>query len=727
MNTANLIWTLVIPLLCGQAAADQPPAPPATAKARAAATVPTAGIARTVDATQYFRRFPRLPAGRNTSIQNAPPPVLAEVSQREFGRPRITKCWLNLDEMWDYRTRECDFDYRIGVPKYAGVKEKHPETWGSVQETNVRFHDYLTAFGKHSDEVMLTIRRYERDILDGKLGVTMADWKELFKRAVVHYRQLCPNLRYIEVCNEYALSGFIGCTAEEYYEFYKTAYQAVNEANAELGLDDESRVLVGGPAVTGDIVSKLDSFFENFSRDAAPHKRLDFVSWHEYGKSYHGTALREGQVQGLLDSHGIPPAKPMFVTEHDPVHGKLGTHELNLVNGAGLVKSLYFSSVYSPGMTIMPWVLYHVREIQTQFMWFDGPNDPQTRADQLRMLPSGCSMKLLSMHQDWEIAVDNHLDRDELVLASVQHDGLAVHVVNYGQTRDVRIRIENLPQVFTALAGGGLRFVKYQIDEQHRNGVADPTYAGGPQQVDQGVLDLKQGAVVLSHSQLLKDGILLWMLVPEKAGDPLREPVPRPVLPDAADARLAPFDAAQAIAAARPEPQTRIERDGSRFLVQVRACEARPGLTFASPAGGWGMAGLAAVEATVKNNGTSALPVHLALDGPEADRTQRKNCTIISATIPPGEERTLTVPILPAPPSPVEWLRDGNATTLPYPESQEKDGYPLAQANAISIYVYHPQREYGYEVSQLRAIRAADRVADDQGATDAGKQAREPR
>ena len=702
MNKAQLLWTLVFPLLCLQPAAATQPDPQAVASGKAP------GITRTIDASHYIRRFPRLPAGRNTSLQKAPAPVLAEVSEREYGKARITKCWLNLDEMWDYRTRQYDFNYRIGVHKYDDVKEKHPETWGSVKETNVRFHDYLRAFGKHSDEVMLTIRRYERDILDGKLGVTMADWKEMFKKAVVHYRQMCPNLRYIEVCNEYALSGFIGCTAEEYYEFYKTAYQAVNEANEELGLKNESRVLVGGPAVTGDIVAQMDSFFENFSKDTSPSKRLDFVSWHEYGKSYHGTALREGQVQGLLASHGIPVAKPMFVTEHDPVHGRLGTHELNLVNGAGLVKSLYFSSVYSPGMTIMPWVQYHIREIQTQFMWFDGPNEPDTRADELRMLPSGCSMKLLSMHKEWEIAVDNSLDRDELVLASIQNDGLAVHAINYGETRDVRIQIAGLPRVFTALGSGRFRFVKYQIDETHSNGVADPSYSGGPQEVDQGILAAEDGSVTLTNAELMKNGILMWILVPEQVGDDLSHPAPHPVLAaaTAVAARRPAFDATGAIDSARAEPQTRIERDGSRFRVLVAKSAARPGITFASPPEGWSMAGLRALEATVRNTGNRALPVHLALDGPGADRTQRRNCTIISETIPPGEEKTLVVSILPALPSPTEWLRGEKETPYPYPKSREADGYHLARANAISIYVYHPSQEYSYEVSGLRAIPA---------------------
>ena len=92
------------------------------------------------------------------------------------------------------------------------------------------------------------------------------------------------------------------------------------------------------------------------------------------------------------------------------------------------------------------------------------------------------------------------------------------------------------------------------------------------------------------------------------------------------------------------------------------------------------------------------------IDGPYADRTNRKNCKITSETIPPGEEKTLTVLIVPVPPNPAEWLRAGEEKTFPYPKSRGEDGYNLSTANAISIYVYHPGREYSYEVSGFRAI-----------------------
>jgi hypothetical protein len=234
--------------------------------------------------------------------------------------------------------------------------------------------------------------------------------------------------------------------------------------------------------------------------------------------------------------------------------------------------------------------------------------------------------------------------------------------------------------------------------------VADPSYLGGPQIVDQGTLTPETGSVTLIHARLPENGVLMWMLVPEQVGAVLNQPVSHPTLPAGAAARLSAFDVAQAMDSARAEAQARVERDGSDFRVLVATSDARPGITFPSPAGGWSMAGLKALEATVKNTGKHPLPVHLALDGPDADRTHRKNCTIVSETISPGEQKTLVVPILPVPPTPVEWLRGGRTAPFPYPESRGKEGYRLARGDAISVYVYHPGREYSYEVLGLRAI-----------------------
>ena len=467
-------------------------------------------ITRSIDASKTVGPFPALTVYRNTSIQKAPAPALAELATRELGRAKITRCWLNLDEMWDYRTRRFVDDYPLGVHKYDDVPEKHTETWGSVVETNVPLQTYLSAFSKQSDQLMLAIRRYERDILDGKLGVSMADWKMMFKHALKVAKQAAPNLRYIEVGNEYALKGFAGATADEYYEFYKLGYQAVNEVNAELKLTGEARLLVGGPVCTGNIIKKLGQFFANFAKDTDPQKRLDFVTWHEYHDRYADTAQRESQVKAMMKDAGLNADVSMFITEHDPYHPKAGAREYNLINAAALVKSLYYSDKLSPGMKILSWVLYHDANIQTRFAWFNGPNRVDTQADELYMFPAGCSMKLLhQMAGGREIAVDNAIESDHLVLASIDGKQVIVEAVNYGEPRDVTILLDKLP------IKGAARLVKYLIDKQHSNAVTNPEYRGGVQQIGDGVVETADGSITLTQSKLDKHGIVQWRITPQ--------------------------------------------------------------------------------------------------------------------------------------------------------------------------------------------------------------------
>ena len=661
------------------------------------------GITRTIDASKYFRRFPDLVGYRNTSIQKAPAPALAGLSEKEFGRPKITRCWLNLDEMWDYRTRKCNYNYPVGVHKYDDVPEKYKESWGWVAETRVPCYDYLDAFSKHSDALLLTIRRYERDILDGKLGVTMDDWKRIFKDAVKHHRQRCSNLRYIEVCNEYGCSGFIGCTADEYYEFYRLAYQAVNEVNAELKLTGDARVLVGGPNVVRDIIGAMSRFFENYRNDPAPDKRLDFVTWHEYHNRYAETAHRGKQVRAMMARQGLPEDLPFFVTEHDPYHPKAGRREYNLINAAGLVKSLYFTSRYSPGVKIFPWVLYHIAEIQTRFMWFDGPNEPDTKAEELHMLPAGCSMKFLSMHKDWEIAVDNAVECDQLVLASVQNDGLVVEAVNYGAPRAVRLRVESLPKVFSALADGKVRVVKYLIDENHSNRVTNPDYPGGIQKIEECLLQPKDGAITLAHLQLAKNGLVLWQVTPARTGEALPKPKAQPGQARTAEPSASSIDFAKVMASAQATPNASVKRQGSAWHVQVRRCHSRPGITFRPADGRWDVTGLGYVEAQVKNVGKRTLNVHLVLDNPGADRTKRENCCIGSETIPPGAQKTLRCPINARPPKGLAALLRGMRGTPGGFRGRAGQGIDPTNVVGMSIYVYHPGADCEYEVTGLGA------------------------
>lgn len=469
-------------------------------------------ITRDIDVTQHFRPFPELTSYWNTSLQKATTPVIAEVAASAYGKANITRVWLNLDEMWDYRTREFNFNFQIGVDKYKEIEEKWRESWNWQVESPVHFYDYMEAFSKHSEELLLCIRRYERDILDGKLPVSFEDYKMIFKSALIHYKKMFPNIRYVQVGNEYNGNSFMKATDDEYYLFYKLGYEAVNEVNIELELEGTDRILVGNSPPVGKFLERLESFFDNYDRDISRTKRLDFVSWHEYSKPIPETAHRGDVMKSLLLKHNIPVDLPFFITEHQPYHGSYRDKQLDhhMLNTANLPKSLYFASLYSPKVKIFPWVLYHNPEIQTKFMWFDGPNEPDTKAFEMKTLPLGASMKMLSMHKGREIKVDNSIDSSDLVIASVQKDKIIVQAINYEATRDVKLSLNNISKLFPELKNRKMKVVKYLIDSNHSNCLTKPEYTGGLEKVDEYMLDISNNANVFEHKGLEKNGLVLW-------------------------------------------------------------------------------------------------------------------------------------------------------------------------------------------------------------------------
>ena len=467
-------------------------------------------IVRTIDASKTLRPFPQLLAYRNTSLQKTPPPVLGKLSEELFGRPQMTRCWLNLDELWDYRTRSFDFDFKIGVDKYKDIPEKHRETWNSQVQSPITYYAYLKAFSDHSETIMLTIRRYERDIMDGKLPVTLADWKMILKTGLKHYKTRFPNIRYVEVGNEYELKQFMGATDDEYYQFYQAGYEAVHEINEELQLEGSDRILVGGPVVTNSPFKRINRFFELYNQDQSPVKRIDFVSWHEYHQPYYKTAFREYDAKALLTANGLPETTPMFISEHNAYHFSEDQLEYHHLNAAGIVKSMYFASLYSPNLKLVPWIQYHNSGIQTRFIWFDGPNGPETKASELKMLPLGCSMKFLSMHAEREVLVDNSLAKEELVLVSSEKNRLVAEVINYAEDRDVVLKIGNLSDVFPEPGNSKVRLTKYLIDSKHSNSLTNPDYPGGIEKVDEQWVEISSGNLTLEHRGLEKDGLVLW-------------------------------------------------------------------------------------------------------------------------------------------------------------------------------------------------------------------------
>jgi hypothetical protein len=189
--------------------------------------------------------------------------------------------------------------------------------------------------------------------------------------------------------------------------------------------------------------------------------------------------------------------------------------------------------------------------------------------------------------------------------------------------------------------------------------------------------------------------ILLGSLLPAATHVPAAQP--------AASPNPSAIDPDKAIDQAEATPNARVERHGLVWRVHVNRSPDRPGITFRPPAGAWDVTGLSHVEARVKNVGKHALNVHLALDNPEANRTERKGCCIGSVTIPPGAEETLRTTISARPPAALETAFRGLRGTPGGFQTRPGQGIDPTNVVGISVYVYQPGTDFEYEVSDLRA------------------------
>lgn len=460
-----------------------------------------------VDCGQLLDGTPQLWGHVNVSRRAPPPPELCALVEEEFGRPEVTRCWLMLDQMWDYRTGEYRFNYEINKDYYED--DPHKRRYGVAGvTTGLHYHDYIDSVSRHSETVLLNIRRYEPEVLGGMLSYD--EWKEVFKAAVRHYKQRCPNLRYIEVMNEPTAKNQsnIG-TLENYYPFYRRAYQAINELNAEM--DYELPLLVGGNA--GFRTKDAIHLVRDFARDTDPGRRLDFISFHHYWADERPAQIAEWEreIDAVLEEAGLPTDIPIFVTEIGYAHRWKDQPEKNLWQACGMTAYQYYAR-RSPDLRLFPWVQYHSRK-QIAFVQFD---------TDLRMTPYGAAVRLLRMHRDGEVAASSdglEPNGDGLgALATMDGQGLTVHLWNLRPDGETSVRadvtISNLPE---HLQDGPLTLHRYLVDTSHSNILASPEATDVPE-----VVETRQitGASTLNLTAGLEPmAITLWQIEKARVDD----------------------------------------------------------------------------------------------------------------------------------------------------------------------------------------------------------------
>jgi len=450
-----------------------------------------------VDCGTTVKREPHLWGHVNVSRRAPPPKELCAVVEREFGRPAVTRCWLMLDQMWDYRTGAYRFDYEINKDYY--VDDPNKRRYGVAgHTTGLHYYDYLDAVSAHSEAVLVNVRRYEREVLDA--AVTFEQWKEVFKAALCHYRRRCPNLRYIEVLNEPTAKNQSNLRSmADYYGFYRRAYEAVNELNAELDLDPALQV--GG--CSGFRPKEAIHLIHDFARDTNPAKKLDFVSFHHYWVRAPIEVSRwEAEIDGALRRASLPTNLPIFVTEIGYAWKWRTDPEKNLWHAAGMTAYQY-QARRARDLRLFPWVQYH-SEPQIAMVQFD---------TKLRMTPYGAAVKMLRMHGKLEVAATSSgLDEKGNglgVLATLGDTGLTVHLWNLqpdGKSSVLAdVRIANLPD---NLRGVPLTVRQYLIDSTHGNCFTAPDAPGGLETADE--RDVPGSAALQLSAELEPMALCLW-------------------------------------------------------------------------------------------------------------------------------------------------------------------------------------------------------------------------
>lgn len=148
------------------------------------------------------------------------------------------------------------------------------------------------------------------------------EWAELVTATVRHVnveRRL--GVRYWEVWNEPNLWGFWQGSYAEYLRLY--------DVTAEAALKADPNIRIGGPSVASYQPNHIDEFMQNEAR-RGEQGRVDFISWHSYGKAPEELAAEIRAIRQIAAKY--PQFNPeLIITEFNVLQG--GPEDIS-ANGA---------------------------------------------------------------------------------------------------------------------------------------------------------------------------------------------------------------------------------------------------------------------------------------------------------------------------------------------------------------------------------------------------------
>lgn len=479
-----------------------------------------------VNAKEHLGRYIDPTRWQNSTLRYAPPADFPAYLADTLGRADIMRVWVTLDEYWDYRTGEFYPDYDIGVARYPVGELHYPYDWSNIvpAPSGTRFHAYLTSHAAQAEELLLNVRRLEREVSDGV--ITYEQYEEIFERAVEYCKELAPNIRYIEVCNEVDIKSFGLLSAEEYVKIYLCAHRAVRRLNEKHGY--ALPLEIGGfaeahPLHCWDLMCDIMRQLKETEIGDCP---MDFYSYHYYQTGATAGLVRCGKLAEAALS-GVEmlrliraqhdqmlaeldlPDRPVFLNEL----GRAKTTGVDgdaLYNAAGLITFLLaFGCEESPRLYPFPWCTFHNPKLQISYTQFllcpDGS---------YAMTPNGVAVKMLHDLQGERLAlnVSESYGRDAAYQSVAVEDanGISVLVANpSGETVPCVLELDGM-------SAGAYRIVGHLCDSYHNNCVTSAKCDGkGIDVTGEAIRKVGENGVFRHVFCLEKDAFILYRI--EKA------------------------------------------------------------------------------------------------------------------------------------------------------------------------------------------------------------------
>lgn len=386
-------------------------------------------------------------------------------------------------------------------------------------------NDYLSDASRLADNLLVVLDTRVQ-IRDGR--ETPEQIKPLITNIMRELKRRFPNIRYIEAFNEPDHNLAKVVTAEGLYDYYQVYYEAVNQVNGELRPAKPLKLGAAGYMQYNE--PWLRAFLDRYKTDRSPAKRLDFISYHDYGEFPAGNGDKEGprayhfykgdpseisgqraKLEAELRRRGLPTTIPSFITElgiyPGPSFDNQQDARADYLIGAAGVTSLVYWLMEQPRTVPFNWVLRHFgeeRKDQLVTRAQDGRPMPVKASDNKPVptrlfTPYGNAMLMMSKLKAERVSARSSAlsgGKGIYAIASKDRTGAAVMLWNYQHTGTQSYQVTlDLGRLPANLRGKRVRQRMFRIDDKLSNYWADPATAN-LQQISETVLPVRQAPTV---------------------------------------------------------------------------------------------------------------------------------------------------------------------------------------------------------------------------------------